>query len=952
MSPRIALVAAQVRGEERWGEERFKAGVRMALEGSGMEMEVVPVEHDESSYEAVTDTYARYAALDLDGFDGVIASCIPGCLVKHGNKVAYLVRTARRYYDLFDRVYPSPTPEDRRLRRYIQDLDRDALKEAGRALVIGEEARGRLLKYLGVDSEVLHPFSTLEGARSESYEFLLLPGRLHHLKRVELVIAAMEHIKNRVELLVCGEGECEARLRAQASGMPQVHFLGKVDDERLTELYSRCLAVPCVPLGEDFGFVALEAASFGKPVITCADSGEPSRLVYDGRTGFVVPPDPTEIARRIDFFAASPDTAAAMGEIGRGAMAYVSPGHTASVLCDSLGLACKSSRPWTGARPVDSVPPPRTLVMGAGPLTPVTEGGAARTLGVFGGLGFEAKYLGVLEEKGETKKVRPTRTLVEVDVPLSDEHLAEREDIKNQPGGALALEVSFPLLGHLTPEYASTAGRLIPESDVLVFSRPWSYRLAADSAGFGDSLLVYDAHNVESVLRCAQLDDGGSGTEMVSFVGELESALCRDADLVLVPSHGDRLSICRLYGVPCEKIRVVPNGAFADRILPASHGRRTELREAMNLTHAEKEIQVAVFMGAASPANVDAAEFILREVAPALPDVTFVIFGGAGEAVSSPAPGNARILGMVDDERKAEILSLADVALNPVFSEIGSNVKVFDYMAAGLPVLSSPAAGRGIDLGGAEVLTFSTREKFVSDLRDLLEEPVELARSGAAGRRLVEERHSWEAISRDTGMLLRWHSWRRKRRRPFFSVIVPSYERPELLSRLSRYMAKQTFTDFEVVIVDQSQSEWAGSRAAAELDLLYYRTRVMGVARARNLGAFLSRGSVLAFLDDDCEPSPNWLATARPWFDDRSLSGLEGAVRSDLCWNDGRLKTDAALDESAPLNAANLFIRTEYFNRAGGFDDLGLAEDSELTPRSKFGELSFSRDTRVFRPPR
>jgi len=70
MSPRIALVAAQVRGEERWGEERFKAVVRMALEGSGMEMEVVPVEHDESSYEAVTDTYARYAALDLDGFDG------------------------------------------------------------------------------------------------------------------------------------------------------------------------------------------------------------------------------------------------------------------------------------------------------------------------------------------------------------------------------------------------------------------------------------------------------------------------------------------------------------------------------------------------------------------------------------------------------------------------------------------------------------------------------------------------------------------------------------------------------------------------------------------------------------------------------------------------------------------------------------------------------------------
>jgi glycosyltransferase involved in cell wall biosynthesis len=68
-----------------------------------------------------------------------------------------------------------------------------------------------------------------------------------------------------------------------------------------------------VPVGEDFGFVTAEAFASGKPVITCRDSGEPARLVQDGRTGFVCPPRPDEIADRIDRLAADPSGAIAMG---------------------------------------------------------------------------------------------------------------------------------------------------------------------------------------------------------------------------------------------------------------------------------------------------------------------------------------------------------------------------------------------------------------------------------------------------------------------------------------------------------------------------------------------------------------------------------------------------------------------------------------------------------------
>lgn len=950
MSKRIALVTADVHGEERWGEDRFLEGLRTALESKGMTAEIVAVLHDESSYEALSDTYARYAALDLSSFDGVVSTTIPGCAAVHPNKVSHLVRTARRFYDMFDTEHPSPSPEHRQLRRHLQELDRAAFKDLDNVFVASGEIRGRLLKYLGVDSEVLRPSTTLGGLHTASYEFLLLPGRLHKWKRVDLVVKAMAYVKSQVELLICGEGEEDAALKALAAGDARIHFLGRVSDEKLTMFYSRALAVPYVPVGEDFGFVALEAALCEKPVITCVDSGEPASMVYDGRTGFVCAADPKEIGRCIDSLAQHTDIASAMGRIGRGSVGHVSWEHVATVLVRSLGFAGTSaiSSPVLAG---GGIPSPRPLVLDAQPLLPAIDGGRARALGLYGNAGYDVRYLGVLEEGGEKRNLRLTPTLEELDIPLSQEHLAERDALWKQPGGILALDVSFPLLGHLTPEYAATAERMLSEANAVIFSRPWCYPLVSRALAEKMILTVYDAHNVEGVMRCALMDDGASGTELVGFVGELESSLCSRADLILAPSHRDRLSLARLYEIPHERIRVVPNGAFTERVTPASEERKITLKEAEGLTDAEKEIPVAVFMGSASQANVEAAEFILREVAPAMPHVVFLIFGSASEAVACTAPQNARLLGVVDEERKRDLLSMADVALNPLFSDCGGNAKMFEYMAAGLPVLATPPAVRGIDLGGTEVVAFSSRERFVDDLRVLLEEPTELARSGAAGRCVAEERHSWEPISRDLGMLIAWHASHRRRRRPFFSVVVPGYERPKLLSRMARLLSVQTYTDFEVLFIDQSRTPWNESGAYRSLDLLYHRIDVKGAARARNIGAFLSRGKVLVFLDDDCEPSPNWLAAARPWFDDEANAGLEGMIRSDLGWNDDRGR--GAQNDTVNSRTTNFFVRAEIFNKTGGFDDLRFAEGVEPGLRlDGEGEVPMCRNAWIFRAPR
>jgi glycosyltransferase involved in cell wall biosynthesis len=58
----------------------------------------------------------------------------------------------------------------------------------------------------------------------------------------------------------------------------------------------------------------VEAFASRKAVITATDSGGPVELVRDGETGFIVRPDPKEVAEKLDLLASDPGRAEKMGE--------------------------------------------------------------------------------------------------------------------------------------------------------------------------------------------------------------------------------------------------------------------------------------------------------------------------------------------------------------------------------------------------------------------------------------------------------------------------------------------------------------------------------------------------------------------------------------------------------------------------------------------------------------
>ena len=183
---------------------------------------------------------------------------------------------------------------------------------------------------------------------------------------------------------------------------------------------------------------------------------------------------------------------------------------------------------------------------------------------------------------------------------------------------------------------------------------------------------------------------------------------------------------------------------------------------------------------------------------------------------------------------------------------------------------------------------------------------------------------------------------------PTVSVIIPTYNRAALLGRSIRSVLEQSYTDFELIVVDDgSTDETAGVVAGFRDGRIRYLplARNTGAGAARNAGIRVARGKFLAFQDSDDEWLPSKLAKQMSAFE-RGTARL-GVVYSDmqriLC--DGTTNYFAAPSVSSDrlINPAIRFyqvsnlgiqstvIRREYMDEVGHFnEDLRAFEDMEI----------------------
>jgi GT2 family glycosyltransferase len=197
------------------------------------------------------------------------------------------------------------------------------------------------------------------------------------------------------------------------------------------------------------------------------------------------------------------------------------------------------------------------------------------------------------------------------------------------------------------------------------------------------------------------------------------------------------------------------------------------------------------------------------------------------------------------------------------------------------------------------------------------------------------------------------------------SVIVPHYDDLRRLDICLAALERQTFSqaDFEIVVADNNSPQ--GSQEVAKV--IAGRARLISIAEkgagpARNGGVAASIGEVLAFLDSDCVPEPQWIAEGLAALEKQDVVG--GSVGIFVDAPDSLTATEAFeiifafqveryLEREGFVVSANLFCRRDVFDRVGGFAT-EVSEDVDWCHRAAAQNfrIGFARKAAVGHPAR
>lgn len=191
-----------------------------------------------------------------------------------------------------------------------------------------------------------------------------------------------------------------------------------------------------------------------------------------------------------------------------------------------------------------------------------------------------------------------------------------------------------------------------------------------------------------------------------------------------------------------------------------------------------------------------------------------------------------------------------------------------------------------------------------------------------------------------------------ERQTPLISIIIPTYNRPERLTSCLESLTKLNYPRdrFEVVVVDDGSKTSLESVAApfySKFELKLLKQRNSGPATARNTGAKQAKGQFLAFTDDDCMPSPDWLKNLAARFVEAPDCLIGGRTINALPDNLYSTASQELIDylyeyfNTKPQGACffasnNIALPTQRFLDIGGFDTsfpLAAAEDREFCDR-------------------
>ena len=773
------------------GAERLWQGIVDAFNERGEHTAaIVGVAAPESSFSDLIQSYSNFDILDLSEYDLVISGKYPAWMVQHPRHVVYMCHTLRGLYDTYDPSLPQVaapvSPEGRELltavtrftpgdagarpavlavaheliarlpaqhpdlafpapliRDVVRWLDADALhpRRIARYLAISRTVANRPGYFpIGADVGVVVPPSGLHGLHSSRYASFFTASRLDPPKRIDLIVRAMQHVVGEATLRIAGTGPAEQSLRDLVGDDPRVTFLGRVSDQRLVEEYAAALAVPFVPYDEDLGLIAIEGQMSSKPIITCSDSGGTSDLVQDGVDGLVVEPTPEAIGRAMTKFIENPSLARTLGAHARHRAERITWDAVLDLIVSPPAASVVAERGEVAERK-------RIVVLNTYSALPARHGGQIRINRLYSALArhHDVQLIAIVDDPSSVScQVAPgfTQTVIH-HAPHYQQLRQHLTEVAEAPAGDIAAALS----DGISEEFSRLATNAIRFADAVILPHPYLYPLVRSLQI--SAPIIYDSQNAEWSLKSDIYPRSSIGRALATAVAELERALVRRAALVTAVSEDDESQLLQLSSTMAD-FAIVPNGGdfSTTEFVMGDERRRRRAVFLDSLRLADIPVgsdHVVLFVGSGHAPNVEAATRVL-EAAQSLPDVLFVLVGShVAHLDGTPTGTNVIARGVVNADELSRLLSLATVAVNPMSTGSGTNIKMLDYLAHGTPAIASAIGARGLPVEDGRHLLIAQPADLVDAIGVVIADPEAADQRALEGRRITEA-FDWQVL--------------------------------------------------------------------------------------------------------------------------------------------------------------------------------------------------------------
>jgi len=176
---------------------------------------------------------------------------------------------------------------------------------------------------------------------------------------------------------------------------------------------------------------------------------------------------------------------------------------------------------------------------------------------------------------------------------------------------------------------------------------------------------------------------------------------------------------------------------------------------------------------------------------------------------------------------------------------------------------------------------------------------------------------------------------------PLFSIIIPTYNRRELLKRAIDSVLSQTIADFEIIVVDDGSTDNTLELKNQYPDVIFLHQKNQGVSVARNRGIEYCNGRYVCFLDSDDLWLPEKLANHKFFIENNPYMKIH---QTQEIWmrNSKRVNSPKKLEKKSGdifslsllncmITPSSVAIEKSIFNKYGIFDEkLKACEDYDL----------------------